>query len=659
MFINNLKVNTKINIISLVAIILLSSVAIILYKGMSNINKAYESNSQILNLAITITKTSEQGLQVSNALRGIIINPSDTKAKENFINAVRLFDELINQLENSSNISQGFNRFNIKDLYTSQANVLNAIQEKLKNGIDLTKEDNTESTKQWRPLKAALLKWEERNIERNIELTNEFKNIMSSTINFIESILIITILSILIIIQLISRNIVKNIRTFQNGLVNFFKFSNKESNTVQLINIDSNDEFGTMAKVINENIKKTQNLLIQDESLINDVKKVVEDVLNGYLNKRIQKSTTNESLEELKNNFNSMLEVIQKNVCSDINKVVKVLDSFSKLDFRSKIDNDNGKVAIGINNLANIITNMLVENKSNGITLQESSNFLLSNVNKLNISSNEAAASLEETAAALEEITSNIRNNTQSIAKMSQLANGVTKAVTDGQEMANQTTTAMDEINTQVNLVNEAIGVIDNIAFQTNILSLNAAVEAATAGEAGKGFAVVAQEVRNLATRSAEAAKEIKEIVERATVKANEGKSIATNMIEGYKNLNNNISSTMNLIADIENASKEQLLGIEQINDAVNQLDQQTQQNAMVASQSHDIALGTDEIAKLIVEDANQKEFEGKNEVKAKDIGLKKEVKENIIKSSPKVLTKKIVKKDSKEIDKDSTWESF
>ncbi|MDX4063864.1 chemotaxis protein, partial [Aliarcobacter skirrowii] len=432
MFINNLKVNTKINIISLVAIILLSSVAIILYKGMSNINKAYESNSQILNLAITITKTSEQGLQVSNALRGIIINPSDTKAKENFINAVRLFDELINQLENSSNISQGFNRFNIKDLYTSQANVLNAIQEKLKNGIDLTKEDNTESTKQWRPLKAALLKWEERNIERNIELTNEFKNIMSSTINFIESILIITILSILIIIQLISRNIVKNIRTFQNGLVNFFKFSNKESNTVQLINIDSNDEFGTMAKVINENIKKTQNLLIQDESLINDVKKVVEDVLNGYLNKRIQKSTTNESLEELKNNFNSMLEVIQKNVCSDINKVVKVLDSFSKLDFRSKIDNDNGKVAIGINNLANIITNMLVENKSNGITLQESSNFLLSNVDKLNISSNEAAASLEETAAALEEITSNIRNNTQSIAKMSQLANGVTKAVTDG-----------------------------------------------------------------------------------------------------------------------------------------------------------------------------------------------------------------------------------
>ena len=215
--------------------------------------------------------------------------------------------------------------------------------------------------------------------------------------------------------------------------------------------------------------------------------------------------------------------------------------------------------------------------------------------------------------------------------------------------------------------INEAIEVIDQIAFQTNILSLNAAVEAATAGEAGKGFAVVAQEVRNLATRSAEAAKEIKAIVERATVKANEGKNIATNMIDGYKNLNSNISSTMNLISDIENASKEQLLGIEQINDAVNQLDQldqQTQQNAMIASQSHDIALSTDEIAKLIVSDANQKEFEGKNEVKAKNAGIKKEVKEHIIASTPKkiIKTSKPNINSTKEITSSSSndeWESF
>ncbi|MCT7524932.1 methyl-accepting chemotaxis protein [Aliarcobacter cryaerophilus] len=664
MGLKNLKVSYKINIISLITIILLGIVTFVLYNGMSKINNSFENSSSISNLALTITKTSEQGLQVSNALRGIIVNPDDTKAKENFIQAVKELDDLMLVLKDSKKQYAGFEKFEIAPLYDSQSKVLNKIIEKIKNSEALTKEDNTLSTKEWRPLKAALLKWQERNLERNKEIKEELNKTVSSVTTFILIILLITILSILVTIQLITRNIVSSLNIFQNGLLSFFAFSNKESSNVQLINLDGNDEFGIMAKVINQNIQKTQDLINQDNVLIEDVKRVVNEVKSGNLNIKIEKSTINDELEELKSSFNEMLEVTKSNVCSDINKVLSVLDSFSKLDFRVKIDNDNGKVATGINNLSNIINHMLVENKSNGLTLEESSKMLLFNVNKLNISSNEAAASLEETAAALEEITSNIRNNTESIAKMSQLSNGVTKAVNEGQAMANQTTTAMDEINTQVNLVNEAIGVIDNIAFQTNILSLNAAVEAATAGEAGKGFAVVAQEVRNLATRSAEAAKEIKAIVERATVKANEGKEIATNMIEGYKNLNSNISSTMNLISDIENASKEQLLGIEQINDAVNQLDQQTQQNAMVASQSHDIAQSTDEIAKLIVQDANQKEFEGKNEVKAKDVGIKKEVKEHIIASSPKKIIKPTKPninstKEIKSNSNDDEWESF
>ena len=631
---------------------------------MSKINNSFENSSSISNLALTITKTSEQGLQVSNALRGIIVNPDDTKAKENFIQAVKELDDLMLVLKDSTKKSQGFEKFEIAPLYASQIKVLNKIIEKIKNSEALTKEDNTLSTKEWRPLKAALLKWQERNLERNKEIKEELNKTVSSVTTFILIILLITILSILVTIQLITRNIVSSLNIFQNGLLSFFAFSNKESSNVELITLDGNDEFGIMAKVINQNIQKTQDLINQDNALIEDVKRVVNQVKSGNLNIKIEKSTINDELEELKSSFNEMLEVTKSNVCSDINKVLSVLDSFSKLDFRVKIDNDNGKIANGINNLSNIINHMLVENKTNGLTLEESSKMLLFNVNKLNLSSNEAAASLEETAAALEEITSNIRNNTESIAKMSMLSNGVTKAVNEGQAMANQTTTAMDEINTQVNLVNEAIGVIDNIAFQTNILSLNAAVEAATAGEAGKGFAVVAQEVRNLATRSAEAAKEIKAIVERATVKANEGKNIATNMIDGYKNLNSNISSTMNLISDIENASKEQLLGIEQINDAVNQLDQQTQQNAMIASQSHDIALSTDEIAKLIVSDANQKEFEGKNEVKAKNAGIKKEVKEHIIASTPKKIIKASKQNinSTKEITSTSSndeWESF
>ncbi|MGJ0343854.1 methyl-accepting chemotaxis protein [Aliarcobacter cryaerophilus] len=478
--------------------------------------------------------------------------------------------------------------------------------------------------------------------------------------------IILTIATILFIgiSVLVANNIINSVNSFKDGLLGFFAYLNREASDTTLLDESNKDEFGQMAKVVNVNILKTKAGIEEDRKLIDETISVLGEFEQGDLCQRLNTKVSNPALMQLSTVINGMGDVLEKN----IENILDVLEKYSSYNYLSKVSTNGLKeqllaLANGVNGLGDSITSMLKENKSNGLTLDESSMILLANVDKLNISSNEAAASLEETAAALEEITSNIRNNTESIAKMSQLSNGVTKAVNEGQAMANQTTTAMDEINTQVNLVNEAIGVIDNIAFQTNILSLNAAVEAATAGEAGKGFAVVAQEVRNLATRSAEAAKEIKAIVERATVKANEGKEIATNMIEGYKNLNSNISSTMNLISDIENASKEQLLGIEQINDAVNQLDQQTQQNAMVASQSHDIALSTDEIAKLIVQDANQKEFEGKNEVKAKDVGTKKEVKEHIIASSPKKIIKPKPNinstKEIKNNSNDDEWESF
>jgi methyl-accepting chemotaxis protein len=490
------------------------------------------------------------------------------------------------------------------------------------------------------------------------DVEQQFNNSLMNIIFIVVFILIILSIASYFIVK----DIVSKINLLDNGLVDFFKFLNKENNTAKLISIDSKDEIGKMAKVVNENIEKTQKLIIQDHELIDDVKRVVNEVKHGKLSQRIVKNTQNESLEELKNTFNEMLENTSASVAQDINKLTRVLDNFSKLDFRDRIENDSGLVSKGLNNLAQIINDMLIENKSNGLTLDESSNILLENVNKLNISSNEAAASLEQTAAALEQMTSNIRSNTQNIAKMADFSDSVTKSASAGEKLANQTTVAMDEINVQVNSINEAISVIDQIAFQTNILSLNAAVEAATAGEAGKGFAVVAQEVRNLASRSAEAAREIKTIVENATSKANQGKQIANDMIEGYKELNQNISQTINLISDIESASKEQLLGIEQINSAVNQLDQQTQQNAAIATQTQDVAKITDEIAKLVIENANAKEFDGKNSVKGRNLNISSSNYNSNVAVSRKtstVFNKKVEKTIVAKTQEVDDWETF
>ena len=458
---------------------------------------------------------------------------------------------------------------------------------------------------------------------------NKLKIEADSSLNI--SLIILAVLSIFIFIIIsltIANMITKSLNDFKNGLLTFFDYLNKKTSNSILLDDRSKDEFGEMASFVNENIKQIEKTLNQDVALIEDAKVVMSRVNNGWYSQLIEKSTINASLEEFKNNVNKMI----KSTKERFEEVDTVLEDYTKLNYTKNLqlkpsDEKGGvfeRLVIGINTLQSSITQMLIDNKSNGLTLDESSDILLANVDKLNISSNEAAANLEETAAAIEEITSNIRFNTENISKMATLSTEVIASATSGEKLANETTVSMDEINTQVNMINEAITVIDQIAFQTNILSLNAAVEAATAGEAGRGFAVVAAEVRNLASRSAEAAKEIKTIVENATAKANDGKKISADMIDGYKKLNENISHTTNLISDIQNASKEQLLGIEQINDAVNSLDQQTQKNAAVAAQTHDVASITDQIAKLIVNDANEKEFLGKDEVKAKNLNSSK-----------------------------------
>ena len=413
------------------------------------------------------------------------------------------------------------------------------------------------------------------------------------------------------------RKLNTNLSSISLGLDSFFKYLNKESNNTNEIEINSNDEFGLMAKSINENISKTREGMDQDNSLLEDVKSVANNVSEGLLDKRITKPASNESLNELKNLLNDMLNTLESLVGKDINSISNALSSYTKRDFTAKLDLEtSGKIGNEIIQMNRMITHMLRDSQRDGTSLQESSQELTSNVKVLSNNATSQASSLEETAASIDEITSNIEQTSQKAQQMLNISNETKTSATQGQTLATQTVTAMDDINDTVININDAISVIDQIAFQTNILSLNAAVEAATAGEAGKGFAVVAAEVRNLASRSAEAAKEIKELVESATVKANDGKQISSSMIEGFNKLDEKILETSKLIDDVTNAAKEQTIGMTQIADAVGQLDQFTQQNAAIADKTNSIALETNKIALEVVEGVEKNNFDGKGDIK-------------------------------------------
>ncbi|MCP4704959.1 MAG: chemotaxis protein [candidate division Zixibacteria bacterium] len=200
--------------------------------------------------------------------------------------------------------------------------------------------------------------------------------------------------------------------------------------------------------------------------------------------------------------------------------------------------------------------------------------------------SSEQASSLEETSSSLEEMASMTRQNAENTKQASNLSTDTSTTTDKGMNAMNSMAEAMQEIKKSSDETAKIIKVIDEIAFQTNLLALNAAVEAARAGEAGKGFAVVAEEVRNLAQRSAEAAKDTNSLIEGSQKNAEAGVKSSEELVEILKNINGGIQKVTNLMGEVTAASDEQAQGVEQLNTAVGQLDQVTQQNASNAEES-------------------------------------------------------------------------
>lgn len=239
-------------------------------------------------------------------------------------------------------------------------------------------------------------------------------------------------------------------------------------------------------------------------------------------------------------------------------------------------------------------TTALLEVDSIAQTLSAASEQLASAAEELSSGAQEQASSLEETAASLEEITGTVQQNADNAVQANQLSSGARDVAQKGGDVTHRAVAGMSEINEASNKIAAIITTIDEIAFQTNLLALNAAVEAARAGEQGRGFAVVAGEVRNLAQRSAGAAKEIKTLIQDSVGKVEAGSALVNQSGQTLDEIVNSVKRVTDIVAEIAAASREQATGIEQVNRAITQMDHVTQSNA---SQTEELSSTAESLA--------------------------------------------------------------
>jgi methyl-accepting chemotaxis protein len=267
-----------------------------------------------------------------------------------------------------------------------------------------------------------------------------------------------------------------------------------------------------------------------------------------------------------------------------------IASALSEGDLTKTINKDYpgtfGIVTSSMNATVGNLRNLVGEIKDSTITINMAAKEIAAGNNDLSHRTEQQAASLEQTAASMEQLTSTVQANSENAKYANQLAMGATKIAGKGVDVVNKVVFTMEGINESSRKVVEIISVIDGIAFQTNILALNAAVEAARAGEQGRGFAVVAGEVRNLAQRAATAAAEIKGLISDSVEKVEDGTKLVVTAGKTMEEIVDAIRGVTDVMSDISSASIEQTSGIEQINQAIGQMDDVTQQNAALVEQA-------------------------------------------------------------------------
>jgi methyl-accepting chemotaxis protein len=317
-----------------------------------------------------------------------------------------------------------------------------------------------------------------------------------------------------------------------------------------------------------------------------EIENIVESVKTGILDQRIDVTDKNGFFLKLSSGINELTDVIE----SVFDDVSSTMQNMAVGDLTNRIETDYEGVYLeckdSINATMDKISQIVAQISESADFINNSSQEIASGNNNLSQRAEQQAANLEETASSMEELTSTVKNNADNAQQANKVATTARQLAEKGGEVVGSAVSAMQEINESSNKIADIIGVIDEIAFQTNLLALNASVEAARAGEQGRGFSVVATEVRNLAQRSATAAKESKELIQSSVQKVRYGTEFVNETGKALNEIVVGVKKVGDIVAEIAAASVEQSQGIEQVNQAVAQMDEITQQNAALAEEA-------------------------------------------------------------------------
>jgi methyl-accepting chemotaxis protein len=348
------------------------------------------------------------------------------------------------------------------------------------------------------------------------------------------------------------------------------------------------DEMGRVFKIakIATDMTAEVNASMMLKDAVEQTLEVVSAARDGNLTNRIEMDGKTGSVKELCEAVNSLLDT-----CSvSLEDVARMLGALAEGNLMERITDEYhgtfGQLKDDANKTAEQLTDTISQIKEAGDVISTASREIAQGNTDLSQRTEEQASSLEETASSMQELTSTVRQNADNARQASQMATTASEVAAKGGKVVGQVVATMSSINASSKKIVDIISVIDSIAFQTNILALNAAVEAARAGEQGRGFAVVATEVRNLAQRSAAAAKEIKTLISDSVENVGNGTRLVDEAGKTMEEVVNSIKRVTDMMSEITAASQEQSSGIEQVNQAIIQMDAVTQQNAALVEEA-------------------------------------------------------------------------